>query len=173
MGWFLARENFPTRRERVDNLWRYPELRVLDRFDALVPLLLALSLFALGEALAAWAPALETNGLQLLVWGFCISTVVLYQATFTINSLAHRFGRRRYATRDESRNNLWLALLTFGEGWHNNHHADPTSARHGHKWWELDLSWLTIRLMMLCGLATKVALPSPNLTARADPRDAA
>ena len=76
----------------------------------------------------------------MLVWGFCVSTVVLYHATFTINSLAHRFGRRRYATRDDSRNNLWLALLTLGEGWHNNHHHYPASARQGFRWWEIDLT---------------------------------
>jgi stearoyl-CoA desaturase (delta-9 desaturase) len=152
VGWFLARENFPTRRERIDNLWHYPELRMLDRFDALVPVLLALSLFAFGEALAAWAPALQSNGLQMLVWGFCISTVVLYHATFTINSLAHRFGRRRYATRDESRNNPWLALLTFGEGWHNNHHHYPGSARQGFYWWEVDVTYYGLRLLAALGI---------------------
>ena len=120
-GWFMARANFTTRMAVVQDLAKYPELRFLDRFDALVPVLLALGLYATGELLSYNAPALATSGLQLLVWGFAISTVVLYHATFTVNSLAHTFGRRRYATRDQSRNNLWLALLTFGEGWHNNH----------------------------------------------------
>ena len=83
----------------------------------------------------------------MLVWGFFVSTVVLYHATFTINSLAHRFGTRRYATRDDSRNNCWLALLTFGEGWHNNHHHYPASARQGFYWWEIDLTYYGLRLL--------------------------
>jgi stearoyl-CoA desaturase (delta-9 desaturase) len=109
-------------------------------------------LFAAGEWLASAAPALGTNGWQLLVWGFCISTVVLWHATFTINSLAHRFGRRRYETRDDSRNNAWLALITLGEGWHNNHHRYPASARQGFYWWELDLSWYGLSLLAWLGI---------------------
>jgi stearoyl-CoA desaturase (delta-9 desaturase) len=152
MGWFMARENFATRHELVEPLLRFPELRFLDRFDALVPLALALALYGAGEALAASAPALNTSGWQLLVWGFCISTVALYHATFTINSLAHRFGRRRYATHDDSRNNAWLALLTFGEGWHNNHHHFPGAARQGFYWWEIDLTYYGLRLLAALGI---------------------
>ncbi len=138
-GWFLSRANFATRRELVVDLARYPELRLLDRFDALVPLALAGGLYAAG-------------GLQFLVWGFCISTVALWHATFTINSLAHRYGKRRYATRDDSRNNLWLALLTFGEGWHNNHHHYPGAARQGFYWWEIDISFYLLRALAALGL---------------------
>jgi len=116
VGWFLARKNFAARLALVPDLARYPELRWLDRFDAAVPALLATALYVLGAWLEQAAPALGASGAQLLVWGFCVSTVALYHATFTINSLAHRFGARRYATRDDSRNNFWLALLTFGEG---------------------------------------------------------
>jgi stearoyl-CoA desaturase (Delta-9 desaturase) len=152
LGWFLTRENFRTRLERVPDLARYPELRFLDRYDALVPLLLAVLLFVAGEWLAWAAPGLGTDGWQLLVWGFAISTVALYHVTFTINSLAHRFGRRRYATRDDSRNNFWLALLTFGEGWHNNHHHYPASARQGFRWWEIDIAYYFLRLLALTGL---------------------
>jgi stearoyl-CoA desaturase (Delta-9 desaturase) len=151
-GWFMARENFATRNERVPDLARYPELRFLDRFDALVPLLLAALLYVLGEWLASSAPGLGTDGLQLLVWGFCVSTVVLYHATFTVNSLAHTLGRRRYATRDSSRNNWWLALLTFGEGWHNNHHHFPGSARQGFYWWEIDFTYYGLRVLAALGL---------------------
>ena len=152
MGWFMARENFATRRELIENLWHFPELRLLDRFDGLVPLLLGLALYGTGEALAAFAPGLQTSGLQLVVWGFCISTVVLYHATFTINSMAHGFGSRRYATRDDSRNNLWLALLTFGEGWHNNHHHFPGAARQGFYWWEIDLTYYGLRMLAALGI---------------------
>lgn len=151
-GWFLTREHFPTRQHRVRDWLRYPELRWLDRFDTVVPIVLAGLLYASGAALERGAPGLGTSGWQMLVWGFCVSTVALYHATFTINSLAHRWGRRRYPTADDSRNNPWLALLTFGEGWHNNHHHYPASARQGFFWWELDLTWLGLRTLQAMGL---------------------
>lgn len=140
-GWFLARDNFATRNEWVKDLDAFPELRFLDRYDALVPAALAVSLYVAGEWLAAAHPSLRTDGAMLVVWGFCISTVVLYHATFLVNSLAHTLGSRRYARRDSSRNNAWLALVTFGEGWHNNHHHFPGSARQGFYWWEIDLTY--------------------------------
>jgi stearoyl-CoA desaturase (Delta-9 desaturase) len=133
-GWFLARESFRTRLELVPDWVRYPELRFLDRFDALAPLALALALYAIG-------------GWPWLVWGFGVSTVALYHATFAVNSLAHRFGTRRYETRDDSRNNALVALATLGEGWHNNHHRFPGRARQGVAWWELDLTWEALRLL--------------------------
>jgi len=138
-GWFMARENFAPRDELVRSLARFPELRFLDRWDALVPVLLVAALWIAG-------------GAELVVWGFCVSTAALYHATFCINSLAHRYGSRRYATRDASRNNWWLALLTFGEGWHNNHHHYPASARQGFYWWEVDLTWWGLRALAACGL---------------------
>lgn len=131
----------------MKDLAKFPELRLLDRFDILVPMLLAVVLFALGSWLETAAPALDTSGPQLLVWGFFVSTVVLFHATVTINSFAHRFGRRRFATRDDSRNNWVLALLTFGEGWHNNHHHYPGSARQGFRWWEVDFTYYTLKAM--------------------------
>ena len=97
-------------------------------------------------------PRLGTSGAQLVVWGFCISTVVLTTRRSRINSLAHRFGARRYATRDDSRNNVWLALLTFGEGWHNNHHHYPGSARQGFYWWEIDLTYYGLVCLRALGL---------------------
>jgi stearoyl-CoA desaturase (delta-9 desaturase) len=151
-GWFMARENFATRAEFVPDLARFPELRFLDRFDVLVPALLAAALFGAGAWLEAMHPALGTSGPQLLVWGFAISTVVLYHATFTVNSLAHSWGRRRYRTRDDSRNNLWIALATLGEGWHNNHHHYPGSARQGFYWWEIDLTYYALKAMVALGL---------------------
>ena len=167
MGWFMARANFATRRELIEPLLRYPELRFLDRYDALVPLALGVALYGAGEALARFAPALATNGLQLVVWGFCISTVALYHATFTINSLAHRFGRRRYATRDDSRNNVWLALLTFGEGWHNNHHHFPGAARQGFYWWEIDLTYYGLKVLAALGIIWDLKeVPAAMLNAR-------
>jgi len=151
-GWFLTRGGFRTDWSRIPDLARYPELRWLDRYDTVVPVLLAVALFGVGALLERVAPHLGTSGPQLLVWGFFVSTVVLFHATVTINSLAHRFGRRRFDTRDDSRNNLWLALLTFGEGWHNNHHFFPGTARQGFRWWEIDLTWYGLRAMALLGL---------------------
>lgn len=152
VGWFMNGANFRTRRELVPDLAKYPELRFLDRFDVLIPVALAALLYFGGGALAEARPELETSGAQLLIWGFFVSTVVLYHVTFTVNSLAHVFGRRRYATSDRSRNNWLLALLTFGEGWHNNHHHFPGSARQGFYWWEIDLTYYVLRTLAACGL---------------------
>ena len=152
MGWFLTREGFRTDWSRIPDLAKYPELRWLDRYDTLVPVLLAVGLYGLGALLERVAPGLGTTGGQMLVWGFFISTTVLFHATVTINSLAHRYGSRRFETGDDSRNNFWLALLTFGEGWHNNHHFFPGTVRQGFRWWEIDLTWYGLKVMSWCGL---------------------
>lgn len=152
VGWFLTRAAFRTNPARIVDLVKFPELRWLDRFDIAAPALLALLLLVSGAALERWAPGLGTDGPQLLVWGFCISTVLLFHATVTINSLAHRLGSRRFATRDDSRNNVWLALLTLGEGWHNNHHFYPSSTRQGFLWWEIDLTYIGLRVLAALGL---------------------
>lgn len=152
LGWFLSDAHFATRTERVKELAKYPELRLLDRFDVIVPLLFALAIYGLGAWLETAAPGLGTNGWQLLVWGFVISTVVLYHATFSVNSLAHGWGGRRYETPDHSRNNWLIALFTLGEGWHNNHHHYPGSARQGFYWWELDLTYYGLRMLAAMGL---------------------
>jgi len=136
----------------ITDLDRYAELRWLDRFDVLVPIAFAVGLYFLGFWLQRAHPALGTSGGQMLIWGFFVSTVVLLHATVTINSLAHRFGSRRYDTKDDSRNNWLLAIITFGEGWHNNHHHFPGSARQGFRWWEIDLTYYVLRAMALCGL---------------------
>ena len=152
MGWFLSRKYFKADLSLVPELLRFPELRWLDRYDIVVPVLLAVLLYVTGEVLAAWQPALNTSGWQLVVWGYFISTVVLIHATLLINSLAHRVGSRRYPTRDDSRNNFWLALLTLGEGWHNNHHYHAASARQGFYWWEIDISFYLLWCLEKAGL---------------------
>lgn len=152
VGWFLTRSGFRTDWKVIPDLLRFPELRWLDRFDVLVPLALAVGLYLIGHGLQTTHPALHTSGAQLLIWGFFVSTIVLFHVTVTINSLAHRFGRRRFVTRDNSRNNWLLALLTFGEGWHNNHHYFPGSARQGFRWWEIDLTFYVLWLMARVGL---------------------
>lgn len=169
VGWFLDRQSFATRLEHVPDLARFGELRWLDRFDATVPLLLAALLYALGAWLERSAPALGTSGAQMLVWGFFVSTTVLYHATFSVNSLAHVFGTRPFETRDNSRNNPLIALFTLGEGWHNNHHRYPGSPRQGLRWWELDPTWWGLRALAALGLIWDLkAVPQPP--ARRQPR---
>ena len=141
IGWFLTHGQLATKLKRIKDFARYPELRFLDRFDTLVPAVLAVGLFLLGEWLASFYPALGTNGWQMLFWGFVVSTVALWHGTFTINSLSHRFGSQRYTTGDDSRNNFLLAILTLGEGWHNNHHRYPSATRQGFRWWEIDMTY--------------------------------
>ena len=150
VGWIMSRGNFRPRLELVRDLARFPELRFIDRFDVIVPLLTFAGFYGLGELAAGFG--LGGGGWQLVVWGFCISTVVAYHVTFSINSFAHRVGSRRYATSDDSRNNFLLSLLTFGEGWHNNHHRYPAAARQGFRWWEVDLSYYALRAMASVGL---------------------
>ncbi len=151
MGWITSPRNFPTDYSRVKDLARYPELVFLNRFDALVPLLLGATLYGAGAWLERAHPDLGTSGGQLLIWGF-ISTVVLFHCTCFINSLAHVFGRQRFATGDTSRNSLLLALLTLGEGWHNNHHHYMHSTRQGFYWWEIDLTYYGLKALSWTGL---------------------
>jgi fatty-acid desaturase len=102
-------------------------------------------------------------GLSLLVWGVFVRTVLVWHITWSVNSVTHLWGYRTYATGEQSRNNVFVGIISNGEGWHNNHHADPRSAAHGHRWWELDVTYLTIRLLALIGLAKKVVMPSGRL----------
>ncbi len=156
IGWLTSAGNFPTRREYVKDWARYPELVWLNRYDTLVPFLLAIALYAFGALLNATAPQLGTSGAQMLVWGFFISSTMLFHATVTINSLDHMFGSRRYDTPDTSRNNIWLALITLGEGWHNNHHHYAIAARQGFFWWEIDVTYYLLRLMAALGIVRKL-----------------
>lgn len=151
-GWIFARANSRTKIQLVPDLAKFPELRVLDRFDILIPILLGTSCFGLGVLLQAYVPSLGTTGPQMLFWGFFLSTVLLANATFTINSLSHIFGKRRFQTTDDSRNNWLLALLTCGEGWHNNHHHYPTAARQGFYWWEIDFTYYGLLVLSKLGL---------------------
>lgn len=152
MLWFMTREAYGTNERVVKDWLRFPELRFLDRFDFFAPTLLAISMFVLGETLRVYWPSSGTSGWQMLIWGFLISTIVLYHVTFSINSLAHRFGSQPFETNDDSRNNLWLAIATFGEGWHNNHHFFPSSARQGFRWYEIDISYYILVVLSWFGL---------------------
>jgi stearoyl-CoA desaturase (delta-9 desaturase) len=159
MGWILAPENQKTRYDLVPDLIRFRELRFLDKFYFIPPLLLAISLWVIGAGLSHYLPAWGTSGFQLVVWGFFVGTVLLYHCTFSVNSVTHIFGRRRFETRDNSRNCWPVALITMGEGWHNNHHYCPSSERHGFRWWEIDISHYVLKL--LCWMRVVWDLRSP------------
>jgi len=152
IGWFTCDAAFKTDYSVVKDWAKFPELRFLNRFDSLVPVLMAISMFGLGVLLNYVWPSLGTGGWQMLIWGYFVSTVILFHGTFTINSLCHQWGNRRFKTRDDSRNNFWLALLTLGEGWHNNHHRFATSARQGFYWWEIDISYYILKAMSKVGI---------------------
>ena len=151
-GWLMSVRNAPTRFEWVQDFAQYRELRWLDANHYVAPLSFILVLFGVGEWLSTTYPVFETTGAQLVVIGFVWSTTILYHVTFAVNSFGHLFGRRRYDTNDGSRNSFWLAMLTAGEGWHNNHHRYPGSERQGFYWWEIDathygvvvLSWFRL-----------------------------
>ena len=173
-GWLLARRHKDMKPailcdRYAKDLLRDPLCAMLERRNNWIRLNLALwvgyflSGFAVALATDAGIAAAAQFGASLLVWGCALRTVMVWHLTWAVNSISHIWGYRNYDTPDDSRNNLFIGIFAAGEGWHNNHHADPTSARHGHRWWELDLSWLTIRLLMLLGLATDVAMPSPSL----------
>ena len=112
--------------------------------------------------LAAGVVLFAIGDLSLILWGICLRVVVGLHGTWLVNSGAHMWGTRRFATRDDSRNNWWIALMSFGEGWHNNHHAHPTSARHGLAWYEFDASWMQIRLLQRWGIAKSVRVARVN-----------
>jgi stearoyl-CoA desaturase (delta-9 desaturase) len=150
--WLMTPRNFPTHTKRVQDWSRYPELRFLNRFSMLVPVLTVALLYGLGELIGIARPVSGITGGQMVIWAFVIPTVVLYHVTFTINSLDHMIGSRRYETPDTSRNNFVLALLTFGEGWHNNHHRYATSARQGFRWWEVDATYYVLVALSWLGL---------------------
>ena len=152
IGWLTDPANLYTRWEYVKDWAKFPELVWLDRFDKMVPILLGVTLYGVGELLAHTSPHLGTNGPQLVIWGFFISTVALFHGTATINSLSHVFGSRRYDTPDTSRNNPVLALITLGEGWHNNHHHYAISARQGFFWWEVDITYYLLVALSWLGI---------------------
>ena len=151
IGWITSKKNFPTDYSKITDLAKYPELVFLNRFDTLVPILFAGSLYGLGAYLGAHG--VETSGGQLLVWGFFISTTVLFHGTSCINSLAHVWGTKRFKTTDdESRNSFILTLITLGEGWHNNHHRYQATTKQGFYWWEFDPTYYLLKMLSWTGL---------------------
>jgi stearoyl-CoA desaturase (delta-9 desaturase) len=154
LGWILSPDWNGTDLRSVSDLAKYPELRFLNR-----PSIQLLPAVALGAVFVL------AGGLHAFVWGFLVSTVLLWHGSFSINSLSHLFGKRRYATTDDSRNNWALAILTTGEGWHNNHHHYQSSANQGFRWWEIDVTFYFLRLLERLRLVWDVRRPPPEILA--------
>jgi stearoyl-CoA desaturase (Delta-9 desaturase) len=146
MGWITSGKFGDTDYEAIDDFARFPELVWMNRHDWVGPWSLAAICFLVG-------------GWSGLVVGFFASTVLLWHATFCVNSLAHLRGRRRYATNDSSRNNVFVALIAMGEGWHNNHHHHPSSARQGFRWWEIDPTYYLLRVLGWVGIVRDLRQP--------------
>ncbi len=154
MGWLLFGEakhnNTRLMSKYAPDLAKDPFYVWLNNYHWVPLIVLSVILFAVG-------------GWPFLLWGACLRVVLGLHGTWLVNSATHMWGKRRFATRDDSRNNWWVALLTFGEGWHNNHHANPTSARHGLAWYELDLSWIQITVLKWLGIAKSIKVAKlPN-----------
>ncbi len=152
IGWILTERWSPTDYEAIEDFARFPELRFLNNHDWIAPWTFGVAAFLI-------------DGWRGLVVGFFTSTVLLWHATFCVNSLAHIMGRRRYATTDTSRNSWFVALITGGEGWHNNHHHYPPAARNGFFWWEWDPTYYVLRVLSWTGLVRDLRLPNEKVLA--------
>ena len=155
--WLFAREKFLSDLESckryTPDMAKDKFLVFLDKFHILPAIILAVVLYAFG-------------GWPFVVWGIFLRSVFVYHSTWFVNSASHMWGYRSFKTTDQSRNNWWVALLAFGEGWHNNHHAYQRSARHGFRWWEFDPTYLMIQLLSIVGLASQIHLPVEETSAR-------
>ncbi len=170
IGWILCRAYGTIQQDRIKDLNKYPELRFIDRFHGLPVDSLNGVRYVVGAGLNTYYPALGTSGMQMVMWGFFLSTILVYHVTFCVNSVTHIIGNKRFDNDDESRNSFWIALLTFGEGWHNNHHRWPLSARQGMYWWEFDLSYLLLRGLEKLGLVWDLKVYPKAIYAEAEQR---
>ncbi len=165
MGWLFSPTCIPVRYRPVTDLCMFPELRWLQEWAYLVNLAHVVVLFAIGSIWAEINPAAGTSGFQFVVWGFIVSTVWTYHGIWSANSICHRFGYRSHRTHDNSRNNWIVALWIFGDGWHHNHHFCPYSARHGFRWWEIDVNYGVLLVLSRLGLIWDLRVPrAPVLT---------
>ncbi len=165
VGWIICPKFNETKWNLVQQFARYKELVWLNKHHHVPGLSLGVMVGVFGWLLEKYCPSLRTTTFQMVVWGFFISTVLVYHGTFTINSLAHVFGKRRYPTKDGSRNNIWLALITMGEGWHNNHHYAPSSAHMGFFWWEVDFSLYVLKVLSWFGIVWDLKKPPKHVFA--------
>lgn len=146
VGWIISPHHDETRVDQIQDLTKYPELVFINKWHLLPAIAYGYAMFFFG----GWAG---------FAWGFLLSTVLLWHGTFFINSLAHVIGSRRYETTDDSRNHFGLAVITLGEGWHNNHHCYMSSARQGFFWWEVDMSYYTLKLLSFTGIVSDLRQP--------------
>ena len=148
------------------DMWKDPVQRVFHRIFPVFPIMLGVGLYLLGEWMSTTTGWMSgTTGMSMLLWGLCLRMVLCYHSTWFVNSATHIWGYRNYETTDRSRNLWWVALISYGEGWHNNHHAHQRLAVHGHKWWEVDVTYMVIRTLKFVGLAKDVQDKIPNQTA--------
>ncbi|MEJ2004603.1 MAG: acyl-CoA desaturase [Cyclobacteriaceae bacterium] len=154
VGWIIGPDYKETDYKTIGDYAKYPELVWLNKNYLIPPVVLALAVTMIGAWVNGGSPWLmfTHHGLSTLLIGFFLSTIILYHATFSINSIMHKFGKQRYESNDESKNSLWLALLTLGEGWHNNHHYYEVSARQGFFWWEIDITFYILKFFSWLGL---------------------
>ena len=154
----VAFDHTPEYYERwAPDLIKDPVLVWFDTWHFLFPIGLGAAVYGLGYAMGG-----NLMGLSFLVWGCFLRTVLVLHATWLVNSATHVWGYRTHQTKDDSTNLWWVALVTYGEGWHNNHHAYQTSARHGLAWWEFDMTYMAIRLLQLFGLADSIKIAKVN-----------
>ena len=144
-------------RQYAPELCRDPVLLFFNRYYAVLYIFLAVLVWGIGSLVGGWK-----IGLSLFIWGFALRTVYTWHTTWLVNSVCHVWGYQTYQTANNSRNNWWVALLTFGEGWHNNHHAQPRSARMGFAWYEIDMTYWIIYLLYKIGLAKKIVQPNTS-----------
>lgn len=168
VGWVLSSKYLDSRPELVKDLLAFPEIRLLERFHLIAPITLAVLIYYFGVYCEVYFPQLNTNGFQMLVWGFFVSTTLLYHGTFVINSFTHLIGSRRFNTTDNSRNNFWLAMITLGEGWHNNHHRYPGSERQGFYWWEIDVTHYVLKFLSWFGIVWDLREPPARIYQEAE-----
>ncbi len=150
VGWIMCNEYDDTEWTWIRDFAKYPELVWLNKHHAVPPILLGVATYLVG-------------GWSMLLCGFFLSTVLLYHGTFSINSAMHLFGKRRYATKDTSRNTLLFALITLGEGWHNNHHYYQSSTNQGFFWWEIDITYYVLKVLSWVGLTSDLRKPPAHV----------
>lgn len=160
IGWVVSNRYNATEWHLMRDFQKYPEIKFLEKWDLIPGILLGFACYLFG-----WAIGGTSLGLSCMSYAFFLGTIILYHSTFMVNSVCHLFGRRRFATKDHSRNNWFVAIMTLGEGWHNNHHHYPSSARQGFKWYEYDVSYMILKVLSWVGIVWDLRAPTPRALA--------
>lgn len=163
IGWIMESKLDKTNFNKINDFKKFPELMWLNKYPSVPPLILIIALFIIGISTNPQGLNIYQSGLQFIVYGFFLSTVAVYHVTFSVNSVAHKFGKKRYSVEDDSVNNWFLAILSGGEGWHNNHHKYAVCARQGFKWWEIDLTYYIIKLLQSLKIVWDVREPPKSI----------